>query len=80
MPCREASLSGHALMPIFRVEATSGVEEIMTKTNVNCQSSLGMLWFAGWLFSLGYLNLGFWKGLFGLLVWPYFLGAALGAG
>ena len=52
----------------------------MTKTNVNCQSSLGMLWFAGWLFSLGYLNLGFWKGLFGLFVWPYFLGTGLAGG
>ncbi len=37
--------------------------------------SLGGLWFAGWLFTIGYLNLGFWTGLLGLVVWPYFLGA-----
>ena len=37
-------------------------------------TSLGMLWFMGWLFSLGFLDLGFWKGLLALIVWPYFLG------
>ncbi len=37
--------------------------------------SLGGLWFVGWLFSIGYLKLGFWQGLLGLIVWPYFLGA-----
>ncbi|MDX1580398.1 MAG: hypothetical protein R3360_02130 [Alphaproteobacteria bacterium] len=37
-------------------------------------TSLGMFWFMGWLFSLGFLDLGFWKGLLALVVWPYFLG------
>ena len=36
--------------------------------------SLGLIWFIGWLFTLGYLKLGFWRGLLALLVWPYFLG------
>ena len=36
---------------------------------------IGLLWFAGWLFTIGYLGLGFWQGLLGLIVWPYFLGA-----
>ena len=35
----------------------------------------GMLWFAGWLFTIGYLKLGFWKVLLALIGWPYFLGA-----
>lgn len=39
----------------------------------------GMLWFAGWLFTIGYLKLGFWKGVLGLVVWPYFLGTSLTA-
>lgn len=38
---------------------------------------IGSLWFIGWLFSLGYLQLGFWKGLFVILLWPYFLGVGL---
>ena len=37
----------------------------------------GMAWFGGWLFTLGYLKLTFWKGVLGLIVWPYFLGASL---
>ena len=34
----------------------------------------GPLWGMGWLFTIGYLKLTFWKGLFAILVWPYFLG------
>ncbi len=37
----------------------------------------GMAWLIGWLFSIGYLKLGFFKGLFALIVWPYFIGAHL---
>lgn len=44
---------------------------------VEQHSSLGVLWFIGWLFSIGFLKLGFWKGALALLVWPYFLGAHL---
>lgn len=40
----------------------------MPNTKVVVQSSLGMLWFAGWLFSLGYLHLGFFKGLLAILL------------
>jgi len=35
---------------------------------------MGSLWFGGWLFTLGYLQLPFWKGLVGVVVWPYYLG------
>tara|TARA_R110002072_G_scaffold70115_6_gene169687 strand:+ start:1228 stop:1401 length:174 start_codon:yes stop_codon:yes gene_type:complete len=44
------------------------------KIRIEQHSGIGMLWFGGWLFSIGYLNLGFWQGLLGLVVWPYFLG------
>jgi len=48
------------------------------KIKVTQQSSLGAtLWFIGWLFSIGYLQLGFWQGLLGLVIWPYFLGSHL---
>ena len=39
------------------------------------RTSLGALWFAGWLFSIGYLKLNFWLGLIGIVVWPYLLGS-----
>ena len=37
----------------------------------------GMLWFAGWLFTIGFLQLSFWKGVWALVVWPYYIGVAL---
>ena len=39
----------------------------------------GSTWFAGWMFTIGLAKLGFWKAVLGLLLWPYFLGAAIGA-
>jgi len=52
----------------------------MTKSiRIEQHSSLGALWFVGWLFTIGFLQLGFWKGLLALFVWPYFLGADLAA-
>lgn len=47
----------------------------MADTKVTVQSSLGLIWFIGWLFTLGYLNLGFFKGILAILLWPYFIGA-----
>ena len=41
------------------------------------QSGLGMLWFIGWLFTIGFLEKGFFGGLLALLIWPYMLGAGL---
>jgi hypothetical protein len=40
--------------------------------------ALGPVWLIGWLFTIGYCGMPFfWKGLLALLIWPYFLGAAL---
>lgn len=46
---------------------------------VTCRSHhsgavVGPLWFIGWLFTIGYLKLAFWKGVLALIVWPYYLG------
>jgi hypothetical protein len=35
------------------------------------------VWFAAWLFTLGFLHLGLWKGILALVLWPYYLGSAL---
>ena len=37
-------------------------------------SCMGSLWFGGWLFTLGFLHLAFWKGILALVLWPYYLG------
>jgi hypothetical protein len=34
----------------------------------------GMLWFAAWLFTIGFAQLGFWRAALALLLWPYFIG------
>ncbi len=34
----------------------------------------GMLWFGGWLFTIGFAKLVWWKAILGLVAWPYFLG------
>jgi hypothetical protein len=51
----------------------------MERIRIEQHSSLGLLWMAGWLFTIGYLDLSFWKGVFAILVWPYFVGAAFAA-
>jgi len=42
------------------------------------QGGLGFgLWMVGWLFTIGFLDLGFWRGFLGLFVWPVFLGTRI---
>jgi hypothetical protein len=38
---------------------------------------VGPIWFIGWLFTIGYANLVWWKIILAVVVWPYFLGHAL---
>ncbi len=47
------------------------------RRNANNAISGGMVWFIGWLFTIGYADLSFFKGLLGLLVWPFYLGGEL---
>lgn len=51
----------------------------MEKIRIEQHSFMGTAWFGGWMFTLGYLQLTFWKGLLGLVVWPYYLGTAFSA-
>jgi len=37
----------------------------------------GGMWIAAWLFTIGFLQLSFTKGVLALLLWPYYLGVAL---
>ena len=49
----------------------------MEKIRIEQHSFGGLVWCFGWLFTIGLLNLTFWKGLVALIVWPVFLGYAL---
>jgi hypothetical protein len=44
------------------------------KIRVEQHSIAGMLWFAAWLFTIGYLHLSFWRGVFAIVIWPYYIG------
>ncbi len=46
----------------------------MQKIKIENHTFGGGLWFAAWLFTIGYLHLSFGKGLVAIIVWPYFLG------
>jgi len=50
------------------------MDENKQKIRVRQHSCTGGVWFAGWLFTIGFLHLGFWKALFALVLWPYYLG------
>jgi hypothetical protein len=44
------------------------------RIQIEQHSFAGMLWFAAWLFTIGFLDLAFWRGLLAILLWPYYLG------
>lgn len=48
----------------------------MEKIRIEQHSFGGALWFGAWLFTLGYLQLHFWKGVLAILLWPYYLGVS----
>jgi len=38
----------------------------------------GPVWAVGWLFTIGFLHLAFWKGALAIVLWPYYLGVFFG--
>jgi len=46
----------------------------MERIKIQQHSFTGLSWFSGWLFTIGFLHLGFGQGLLAILVWPYYLG------
>ena len=51
----------------------------MEKIRIEQHSGAGLLWLTGWLFTIGMLHLGFWKGVLALIVWPYYQGVNVAA-
>ena len=52
-----------------------GEKEKMQKIRIEQHTFMGTLWCAAWLFTIGFLHLGFWKGVLAIVLWPYYLGA-----
>jgi len=50
--------------------------EQKTGSNIRVDAGIGMFWFIGWLFTIAFAKLIWWQAILGLVVWPYFLGAA----
>jgi hypothetical protein len=48
----------------------------MERIRIEQHSNIGLLWFAGWLFTIGYLQLSFWRGVLAIVIWPYYIGDA----
>jgi hypothetical protein len=44
------------------------------KIQIEQHTFAGGLWFAAWLFTIGYLHLTFWRGVLAIVIWPYYLG------
>ena len=52
-------------------------EEYKSKTYKHHSSDFGIIWLIGWLFSIGFLKLTFWKAVLALILWPYYIGDLL---
>jgi uncharacterized membrane protein len=51
----------------------------MQKIKIDQHGFTAFSWFAGWLFTIGFLHLAFWKGLLAIILWPYFIGETISA-
>ena len=47
---------------------------VMEKIRIEQHSVGGLLWAFGWLFTVGFLEMTFWRGVLAFLLWPYYLG------
>lgn len=39
--------------------------------------TIGPLWVIGWLFTIAFAQLVWWKAIIALVIWPYYLGVAV---
>lgn len=51
----------------------------MERIKIEQHSFMGLVWCAGWLFTIGYLKLTFWRGVLAIIIWPYYIGAHFAA-
>lgn len=47
------------------------------QSTVKVDTGMGIIWFIGWLFTIAFAQLVWWKAILGLVVWPYYLGIVL---
>ena len=49
-------------------------DERNIRVKVEKSGAAGLVWFVGWLFTIGFLHLMIPRALYAILLWPYFLG------
>lgn len=50
----------------------------MEKIKIEQNGLTAFSWFAGWLFTIGFLHLQFfWTGVMAIVLWPYYIGVAV---
>ena len=49
-------------------------DEVRVTCRGDSGTIIGPIWIIGWLFTIGFLHLAFWRGVLALIVWPYYLG------
>jgi hypothetical protein len=49
-----------------------GSEEKSRPIQCNAGTVTGPFWFIGWLFTVAFANLVWWKALLALVIWPYY--------
>jgi hypothetical protein len=52
-------------------------EHPMETKRIKVDTGMGLIWFAGWLFTIAYAKLIWWQAILGLVVWPYYIGLAV---
>jgi len=55
-----------------------GDEKQVIRGKMEMAGIIGPLWCMGWLFTIGFVDLSFWRAVWAILVWPYYLGSTLG--
>ena len=51
----------------------------MDKIQIKQHSFTAFSWAAGWLFTVGFLHLAFWKAVLAIIIWPYYIGMTISA-
>jgi len=69
-------MSGNDAKSKTMISMTILTNRIMSE-NIKLNLTSG-LWTIGWLFTIGFLKLSFWKAILGIIIWPVFLGKQLG--
>ncbi len=44
------------------------------KVKVHSDSGMGIFWFIGWLFTIGFLHLALPRAIYAIILWPWYLG------